>query len=78
MGKPAWKKLRPESNPELEDALNVERNLTARWYERMSGVVRWTPGERERLNAAIDAQARIVNNLMKLDAAEWFAKLPSE
>ena len=73
-----WKKFRPNSNEELEAALQYEKTLTARWYERISGKVPWEDGAREFLNVAMDAQTVIVNRLIQSNAAEQFASLPNE
>jgi len=60
----SWKKLRPNSNQELEDALMAERMLTQKWYQRMSGQVQWGPGERKIIESAMDQQSEIVKKLM--------------
>jgi hypothetical protein len=61
----AWRKFRPNSNQELEDALMVERMLTQKWYQRMSGKFSWGPGERDLLNSAMDIQAQEINGMMR-------------
>lgn len=73
-----WKRFRPGSNDELESALLEDRKLTARWYERISGQIHWGPGERGRLNASMEAQAKTVNSLIQQQAAEQFVSLPDE
>ena len=69
--KPVWKKLRPNSNEELENLLKIERQMTAFWYQRMSGSVAWAPGEKERHMERMRIQAGEVY-------AEIFANLPEE
>lgn len=76
--KPKWKKIRPDSNDELEESLFAERALTRRWYQRISGEIPWSPGERERLYAAIEAQSANVDRLIQENAAKIFAELPDE
>ena len=65
-----WKKLRPDSNEELERLLKIERNLTARWYTRISGEIPWTDGERERLAATMDAATMEVDHAIGLPEAK--------
>ena len=76
--KKSWKKLRPDSNQELEDALLEERRVTALVYDRMSGRVPWGPGERERLNARIDELSARINPLIAEQVVNSFAALPDE
>jgi hypothetical protein len=68
----SWKGIRPDSTPEIESALLTEKELTARWYERVSGQVAWSPGEREMLNSSIDEQAEIVKKLMREQIASGY------
>jgi hypothetical protein len=63
---------------ELMAALAVEKNLTFRWYSRISGASPWGPGERERLDTTIDAQNKIVDQMIQQHAADQFAALPNE
>jgi len=57
-----WKRLRPDGNEYLEDLLRKEKMLTAYWYQRISGAVPWKPGERETLNAEMDALSMQVDH----------------
>lgn len=68
---PRWKKLRPDSNDELEGLLQEEKHLTAYWYARISGQVPWKHGQREQPAEQMDAMSGQVNALM-------FASLPDE
>jgi hypothetical protein len=61
---------------ELMAALAVEKSLTARWYERVSGSVPWGIGERERLDSTINAQNKIVDRMIQQHNADQFAALP--
>lgn len=74
----SWKKLRPDSTQEIEDETQAEKMLTARWYERIIGQIRWTDGEKGRLTSIMEAQSRKVKALLGRNAAEIFAGLPNE
>ena len=78
MSKRSWKRLRPDSNDELENALYEERKLTARWYERMSGQSPWEPGGKDRIYSLMEALAAKVNRLIQKSSVAQFASLPDE
>jgi hypothetical protein len=61
---PKWKKLRPDSNQELEDDLHAERRLTADWYDRMTGAINWMEGEKESVRIQMDAISERINALI--------------
>jgi hypothetical protein len=62
--KKSWKKLRPDSNQELEDDLHAERRLTADWYDRMTGSINWMEGEKESVRIQMDAISERINALI--------------
>lgn len=79
MGKRSkWKKMRPESNQELEYCLLAEKKLTAKWYDRISGKVPCKPREREALSIHMDEMAAKVNALIAANTVEIFANPPNE
>jgi len=71
-----WKRFRPNSNDELEAALQEERKLVARWYARISGSEPWSAGERERIEIVLETCAQGVNRMIQEQVISKFADLP--
>jgi hypothetical protein len=76
--KSSWKKLRPDSNKELELELTADKKITAEWYTRMSGAVAWQPGEKEAFYGEMDSIADAIRSQQSQIASQWFARLPEE
>jgi hypothetical protein len=76
--KQKWRKCRPDSTQEIEDAVLEERNLTERWYKRIGGRIPWTHGEKQRLDSTMEAQAAKVNALLSTNAIRIFESLSFE
>ncbi len=72
------RQAKPNQYDELEIALQAEKTLTAKWYQRISGQIAWQPGEREAISIQMEAQAANVNRLIQQKAASDFAALPQE
>jgi hypothetical protein len=65
-----WKRTQTDTEEKLYKALCEEKSMTARWYQRISGLVPWNPGERERLDALMDSQTATVNRMIRENAED--------
>ena len=74
MNRPYYQQ-KPEDK-ELNSILNDEKNLNAAFYNRMSGVIQWQPGERQEFEERFARLSAKIKRLMNEKAAREFASLP--
>lgn len=73
--KKAYWKVDPKDQ-ELNNLLTQEKNLTAAFYNRMSGVIPWAEGERAEFEVRFATFSAKIKTLINEKAAAEFASLP--